>query len=293
MKPLVLSSVVAVLLAVGSAGAHQSPLFRAESSLVVLHVTVRNGHGALVTHLNRDAFTVYEGGRAQTIALFRNDDVPVSMGLLIDNSGSMRTLRARVEAAALACVRASNPDDEVFVLNFADKPSIDVPLTSDMRVLEAGIARVDSIGGTAMRDAIEMGSRYLTEHARRDRKVLLVVTDGRDNASLASLDDVRRRAERREIAIYSIGLLRNADGRRQLDELDRLSETTGGAAYFPRPGDDTALDTAAVEIAREIRSQYTIAYAPRHSASDGSYRKLRVAVKGSGLTATTRAGYRM
>ena len=292
MKPPVLSALVALLLALGTAGAQQIAVFRTESRLVVLHVTVRNGRGTLVTHLGRDSFTVYEDSRAQTIALFRNDDVPVSMGLLIDNSGSMRTLRAKVEAAALACVRASNPDDEVFVLNFADKASIDVPLTGDMRVLEAGIARVDSIGGTAMRDAIEMGSRYLTERARRDRKVLLVVTDGRDNASLESLDDVRRRAERREIAIYSIGLAGHADGRRQLDELDKLSEATGGAAYFPRPEDDMALDSAASEIAREIRSQYTIAYSPGHGAPEGSYRKVRVAVKGSGLTATTRAGYR-
>jgi Ca-activated chloride channel family protein len=132
----------------------QLPAFRAETRLVVVHATVRNDHGELVTNLTKDAFAVYENGKRQTIALFRSDDVPVSLGLLIDNSGSMRTKRSRVEAASLAFARASNPRDEIFVLNFADKPRIDVHFTSDVRQLEAGIARVDSIGGTAMRDAV-------------------------------------------------------------------------------------------------------------------------------------------
>src|SRR5438034_411228 len=123
--------------------------FRTETRLVVLHATVKNGRGDLVTNLERNAFAVYENGKRQPLTLFRRDDVPVSLGLLIDNSGSMRPLRTRVEAAALACARASNPQDEMFVLNFADKPHIDVPLTSAVGVLEAGIARVDAIGGTA------------------------------------------------------------------------------------------------------------------------------------------------
>jgi len=122
------------------------------------------------------------------MTLFRRDDVPVSLGLLIDNSGSMRTLRSRVETAALALARASNPEDEIFVLNFNDKARIDVPFTSDVGVLEAGIGRVDSIGGTAMRDALDLAQAYLSEHGTRDRKVLLVITDGIDNASVVTRD---------------------------------------------------------------------------------------------------------
>src|SRR5207302_586002 len=151
-----------------------------ETRLVVLYATVRNERGEVVTNLDRGAFTVLENGRRQPIALFRRDDIPVSLGLLIDNSGSMRRKRERVEAAALALVRASNPQDEVFVMNFADKPHLDVALTTDLRLLEAGIARLDSIGGTAMRDAVDVGGRYLSEHAARDRRVLVIVTDGND-----------------------------------------------------------------------------------------------------------------
>ena len=142
--------------------------FRAETRLVVVEATVRNTRGELVTGLTRDAFTILENGKRQPIVLFDKDDVPVSLGLLIDNSGSMRTKRAKVEAAAIDFARASNPLDEMFVLNFADKSRVDVPFTSDVHVLEAGLARVDSIGGTAMRDALAEGEAYLLQHARHE-----------------------------------------------------------------------------------------------------------------------------
>jgi len=183
----------------------QQPPFRAETRLVVLHATVRNARGELVTGLARNAFTVYENGRPQPITIFRADDIPVSLGLLIDNSGSMRTLRAQVEAAALALARASNPRDEIFVVNFNDKARIDVPFTSDAGVLEAGIGRVDSIGGTAMRDAIDLAQTYLDTRATRDRKVLLVITDGIDNASVATRDRIEKQAEQRDTMIVAVG----------------------------------------------------------------------------------------
>ncbi len=178
------TAALAALASLHSSVAQQSaPAFRTETRLVVLHATVKTGRGADVANLDQRAFAVYENGKRQPIKLFRRDDIPVSLGLLIDNSGSMRTLRRRVEAAALAFVRASNPLDEAFVLNFADKPRIDVPFTSDVQTLEAGISRADSIGGTALRDAIDMADTYLGQHAVRDRRVLLVITDGRDNAN--------------------------------------------------------------------------------------------------------------
>src|SRR5437588_12617117 len=180
--------------------------FRAETRLVVVEATVRNTRGELVTGLTRDAFTILENGKRQPIVLFDKDDVPVSLGLLIDNSGSMRTKRAKVEAAALAFVRASNPLDEVFVANFADKVRIDVPVTNDIHLLEAGLARVDSIGGTAMRDAIDAGERYLTERATRDRRILLVVTDGNDNASSSTSSQIQQLADERRVSIYAVRL---------------------------------------------------------------------------------------
>jgi VWFA-related protein len=274
--------------------AAQTPVFRAETRLVVLHATVTNGRGELVTTLEERAFTVFENGKRQPIRLFRRDDVPVSLGLLIDNSGSMRSLRSNVEAAALAFARASNPQDEMFVVNFADKARLDVPMTSDLQVLETGIARVDSIGGTALRDAVEMGEHYLREHAKHDRRVLLVITDGIDNASMTSVNQIRQQAERSETVIDAVGLFHEQDpgragaGRR---ELQALTEQTGGASYFPASTEQIA--AVAVDLAHQIRNQYTIAYAPLNQALDGKYRTIRVTATGpEHYSVRTRPGYR-
>jgi Ca-activated chloride channel homolog len=269
----------------------QQPVFRTDMHLVIVHATVRDRRGALVTTLNREAFAVYEDGKRQSIALFQRDDQPVSLGLLIDNSGSMRTLRPTVEAAALALARASNPEDEMFVLNFNDKAHIDVPFTSDMGVLETGIRRADAIGGTALRDAIDLGQSYLSEHARRDRKVLVVVTDGVDNASLATSEQVERQAERRETVVFAVGLLGNAGKNGQgRHELDQLTDRTGGLAYYPASIDE--IGSIALEIARQIRNQYTLAYTPTNPVLDGSYRTIRVTARGTEpLSVRTRAGY--
>ncbi len=270
----------------------QQPPFRAETRLVVVHATVRNPRGELVTNLERSAFTVYENGKRQPITLFRRDDIPVSLGLLIDNSGSMRTLRSKVEAAALALARASNPQDEIFVLNFNDKARIDVPFTSDVNVLDAGIARVDSIGGTAMRDALDMAQTYLGEHGTRDRKVLLVITDGIDNASVITRDRIEKQAEERDTVIFAVGLFGTEDRAKPgRHELDQLAERSGGMAYYPAGIDE--IGPVALEIARQIRNQYTIAYAPLNQVLDGTYRAIRVTVSApERLSVRTRAGYR-
>jgi VWFA-related protein len=204
----------------------------------------------------------------------------------------MRTLRPKVEAAALALAHASNPQDEIFVVNFNDKAHIDVPFTSDLAKLEAGIGRADAIGGTAMRDAINLAQTYLNEHSTRDRKVLLVITDGIDNASVATSELVEKQAEQRDTVIYAVGLFANEERVKQgRHELDRLSERTGGVAYYPAGTDD--IDRVALEIARQIRNQYTIAYAPANQALDGTYRTIRVTVSGpERLSVRTRAGYR-
>jgi Ca-activated chloride channel homolog len=180
------------------------------------------------------------------------------------------------------------------VASFADKAQVDVPFTSDETVLEAGLERLDSIGGTALRDAVIVGEEYLEAHATRDQKFLLLITDGLDNASAAPPEDIRQRAERSEIVVYAVGLLDADDASRAdraRDALDELTEPTGGLAYYPAGVEHTT--EAVLEIARQIRHQYTIGYAPLAQALDGSYRKLKVVAKGTGrLVVRTRAGYR-
>ena len=170
----------------------------------------------------------------------------------------MRLLRSKVEAAAVALARASNPQDEIFVLNFNDKARIDVPFTSDVGVLETGIGRVDSIGGTAMWDAIDQAQHYLTERGTRDRKVLLVITDGIDNASMATRDQVEKQAEQRDTVIFAVGLFgdegRVKHGRH---ELDQLADRTGGIASYPAGIDqigEVAPDRAAIGTNDRLRA---------------------------------------
>lgn len=274
--------------------AGQTPSFRTETRLVVLHATVRNGNGARVTDLDQAAFTVYENGKPQPITLFRRDDVPISVGLLIDNSGSMRPLRGRVERAALAFARASNPQDELFVLNFADRVRVDVPMTSDIHMLEAGIARVDAIGGTALRDAVSAGELYLRDHAKWDRRVLLIITDGYDNASQTTIEQIRQQAERGDTTIEAIGLFGAGDqgkARTGRHELTSITDRTGGGSYFPAEIDE--IEAVAVDIAHQIRNQYTIAYAPLDQRLDGSYRTIKVQIRGrERYSVQTKSGYR-
>lgn len=184
--------------------------------------------------------------------------------------------------------------DEVFVLNFADTPRIDVPLTNDVRVLEAGVTRVDAIGGTALRDALLAAERYLRQHATLDRRALFVLTDGIDNASTLSASECRKLVERRGAAIYAVRLVRDtssADAGGNDDELARLAEVSGGIAV--QAAATSNIEPIAAEMAHRIRGEYTIAYTPAKQALDGSYRAVRVKVtRPGGLTAKTRHGYR-
>lgn len=269
----------------------QAPAFHSEARLIVLHVTVRNGHGDLITNLDRDAFTVYENGKRQTVTIFRRDDIPVSVGLLIDNSGSMRSVRSAVEQAALTFADASNGDDELFVINFADKPHMDVPFTSDWAALERTIRRTDAIGGTAMRDAVDQAERYLRDCGSRDRRALLIVTDGNDNASTVSLDQITKVAQQRDIVIYAIGLFGHVEkSKAARSALDHLAQRSGGMSYYP--SDIENIEAVARDVAHQIRNQYTLGYAPLNQALDGTYRTIQVKVTGrERYYPRTRTGY--
>jgi Ca-activated chloride channel family protein len=271
----------------------EDPTFRADTRLVVLPVSVLNKDGKLVTDLQQKAFKVFENGVEQPIKIFRREDVPISLGIIIDNSGSMREKRQRVETASLDLVKASNPQDEVFIVNFNDDAFLDVPLTSDIKKMEDGVARIDSRGGTAMRDAIDMSMTYLKKEGHRQKKVLLVITDGNDNASNISLEKLVNRAQQNEVLVYSIGLL-NEEERREARlakrALDSITRDSGGLSFYPKGPSE--VDAIALQVAHEIRNQYTIAYSPTLPELDGSFRQIKVTVNSPGHPQVrTRTGY--
>lgn len=272
-------------------------VFRADTRVVDLHATVVDKNGHLVTNLPREAFSVYENGVLQMIRSFKREDVPVSMGLIVDNSGSMRDKRAKVEAAALTLVKDSNPEDEVFVVNFNDEAFNDLPhgkdFTSDIKEMEEALTRIDSRGGTAMRDAIRMSIDHLKEKAHKDKKVLVVVTDGNDNSSLVSLENLVKASQQSGVLIYSVGLLSEEERReakRAERALEALAEATGGEAFFPK--DVSEVERIAHQVAHNIRNQYSIVYAPANQSMDGTFRQIKVTVKAPGNpTVRTRSGY--
>ena len=272
----------------------ETPTFTYETKLVILPVTVSDKNGKHVPNLPQSAFKVLENGAEQPIKVFKREDVPVSLGIIIDNSGSMRDKRVKVETASADLVKNSNPQDEVFVVNFNDEAFLDVPFTNDLKKLEQGLARIDSRGGTAMRDAISMSIDYMKETGKKEKKVLLVVTDGNDTASTGTLEKVVAKAQRSEILVYAIGLL-NEEERREAKKakraLDEMTTASGGLSYYPK--DLTDVDKIALQVAHEIRNQYTIGYTPTLQALDGSFRSIKVTVSGAGRSALvrTRTGY--
>ncbi|MCU1259996.1 MAG: hypothetical protein JWO80_2881 [Bryobacterales bacterium] len=267
--------------------------FTAGTRLVVLHASVLDRQGKPLSSLDRNAFRVFENGAPQEIKLFRHEDIPVSLGIVIDGSGSMQTKLPRVEAAALALVHESNPQDEVFIINFNDQAFLDVPFTSDVHRMQQGLDRIDARGGTAMRDAVKMSLDYTKNTAKKEKRVLLVITDGNDNASRSSLDRIVREAQQSESVVYAIGLFsqeKRGDAAEARRALKMLTTATGGLVFYPK--DVGEVKQLAVEIARDIRSQYIIAYSPRIQALDGSYRQIKLSVVAPGNpVARARNGY--
>lgn len=266
---------------------------------VVLNATVLDDHQRLVSSLKKDDFKVFEDGVPQSITSLQRQDIPVSIGLLVDNSGSMRSKRQAVNQSAVDMVRASNQDDETFVVNFADEAYIDQDFTSDLNRLRDGLSHIDSKGGTALYDAIIASADYMAKNAKKAKEVLLIITDGEDNASGTNLEEtVRRIQDLQGPVVYSIGLLFDEGGgggresRRARRALQLLSDQTGGLAFFPK--NLGQVDEIAAEVARDIRNQYTIGYHSTKPASQGGYRVVKVDAHANGyskLTVRTRPGY--
>jgi VWFA-related protein len=256
---------------------------------------VEDRKGAPVSGLAKDDFQVYEDGALQQIEYYSHEDIPVTVGLVLDNSGSMEPKRNEVIAAALMFARSSNPLDQMFVVNFNEHVTFglpaDTPFTDKTAQLQAALSKFKTSGETALYDALAAAIEHLKK-GNRDKKVLIVVSDGGDNASKYKLSQILAMAEKSDAIIYTIGIYTDEDPDKKPDALQRLSRATGGSAQFP--GALTDVVPLCERIAHDIREQYTLAYAPLNRSQDGGYRVIQVKAKvpgHGGLSVRTRAGY--
>jgi Ca-activated chloride channel homolog len=271
-------------------------VIRANVDLVVLQATVRNHKGAPISGLVQKNFQVYEDKVLQQIESFSHEDVPVTIGLVIDASGSMGPKRADVVGAAMAFVRSSNPEDQVFVVNFNEHVSMGLPLsipfTNNAAQLQKALSRNDISGMTALYDAIAVALEQL-QRGKWDKRVLIVVSDGGDNASKHTLAQVMSMVNQSSTLIYTMGIFDENDDDRNPHVLKQLSGASGGEAFFP----ETLADILPIceQIAHDIRSQYTITFVPTNEKQDGSYRKIDVRARETAgdrrLSVITRTGY--
>ena len=268
-------------------------VFKKEVDEVTLHATVVDDQNRLITTLTKGDFNVFEDGKPQKIVSFRSEDIPVALGIVIDNSGSMRDKRPSVNAAALNLVRSSNPQDKVFIVNFNEEYFLDQDYTGSIPKLKDALERIEARGGTALYDAVVASSDHLKKSGELEKKVLLVVTDGEDNASRESLEQALRRLEEKNgPTVYTIGILGDEHSKRARRALRAMAEDTGGVAFFPKSLDEVQAITS--QIAHDIRNQYTIVYKPTTPQSAGGYRTVKVEAQAHGykkLQVRTRSGY--
>lgn len=291
-----LSVVGHALMMLGQAGPFSSGLtISVDVNLVMLHVTVRGKDSGFVSGLNQQDFQVSEDGVLQSIRFFRHEDLPVAVGLIMDNSGSMGPKKKDVTAAALTFVRSSNPQDEMFVLNFNEHVYFGLPETTpfsdNVRELETALNSLRASGGTALYDALEAGVTHLNSTTLQ-RKVLIVISDGGDNASHIRIEKAMDALNHSDIAIYTIGLFDEDDHDRNPGTLRRIARATGGESFFP--DQSAAVVPICQRIADDIRNEYTIGYVSTNQKLDDTYRKVRVTATGQRhkqYTVRTRAGY--
>jgi Ca-activated chloride channel family protein len=265
--------------------------------LRLLHVSVQDEKGEIIKGLKKDEFTVYEDKIQQEISLFKEEDVPVSMGMVIDNSGSMRTKRERVNKAALTFVRTSNPQDEIFLINFNDQVYIDQDFTKNHDDLSDVLAGIDARGGTSLYDAIYLSLEHIRE-GKEDKKALLLISDGEDRDSRYKYETVLEFARESHASIFVIGLFdkegeRSRAQKKAAKHLQEIAEETGGKFYFPESADE--VEAICTQVAHEIRNQYTLGYKPTNTRRDGTWRvvtvKLSPSTNSKKLVARTKRGY--
>jgi len=307
IAPWSLCSCVAFLFACGLSGYAQSspappappaaPTIAVNADLVLLPVRVTDARGEFVSGLSAEDFRVYEDGRRQRITLFQQEDTPVSVGLIVDHSRSMGPKLSNVSAAIIAFAQSSNPRDEMFVVDFNDSVSLDLPdgkpFTHDAAELARAISAVSARGRTALYDAVNEGLEHL-QLAHEDKKALIIVSDGGDNASQHTYEEVLALARRSQTIIYSIGLLGDSEEEEDPKVLRRLCDDTGGIAFFPDASQPVR--NVSDRIARDLREQYTLGFAPNEGPADNShtFRKIDVKISAPGrgkIRVQTRRGY--
>ena len=268
-------------------------VFHKEVEEVMLHATVVDDQRHLIPNLDKSAFEVFEDGKPQPITSFHRDDVPVAMGIVIDNSGSMREKRDKVNEAVLNLIRQDNSSDEVFVVNFSREPYLDQDFTGDINLVRTSLDKISMQGSTALYDAIVASAVHLHNNPRIENRVLLVVTDGRDNASRETLQEARLRLQQQNgPTLYAIGLMGDDLQPQDRQVLDDLAASTGGAAFFPGSLDE--LNGISRAIGHDIHSRYTIGYKSSNAARNGKYRTIQVQARApgyAGLVVRTRKGY--
>jgi Ca-activated chloride channel family protein len=272
-------------------------VFRKAVEEVALRAIVVDPQNHLISNLNRDAFTIYEDGKPQKMTSFREENAPLALGVLIDNSGSMRPKRQKVNEAVLNLVRASNPGDEVFVVNFGDQPYLDQDFTDDVSKLTTALNKVETRGTTALYDAIVASATHVRQDAKIQKRVLLVVTDGRDNASQNSLDEAMQQLQRggNGPVVYVIAFMDTTKGTSStIRALQTITQNTGGAAFFPK--DLGEVDAITRSIAHDIRFQYVIGYKSSNPKGNHVYHTIEVQASNADagrqrLRVRTRTGY--
>ncbi len=269
-------------------------VFRKQVDEVVLHATVIDDKKHIITNLDKGDFSVYEDNHPQTITSFSHEDIPVAMGIVVDNSGSMREKREKVNNAALNLVRSSNPGDEVCIVNFNDEYYLDQDFTSNINKLKEGLEKIEARGGTALYDAVVATADHLKKDAKLEKKVIFVVTDGEDNESAETLEQaVRRLQAENGPTVYAIGILESEEHPKHAKRaLQIISDRTGGIAFFPRTLDE--VDAISRTVAHDIRTQYTIGYKPTTPKSQGGYRQVKVDARSRNygkLIVRTKSGY--
>ncbi|MBI4472205.1 MAG: VWA domain-containing protein [Acidobacteria bacterium] len=279
-------------------------VIKVDVELVTLPVSVFDKDGRPVDGLTQDHFQILEDNTPQKITLFKHEDIPLSVGLIIDNSGSMRNKRERVNHAALSFVRESNPDDETFIVNFDDSAYLEQDFTSSIGDLIDALDNVDTRGETALYDALVVSVNEMMPNAKKDKKVILLISDGEDNASKYGINkalEVLRSAK--DITVYAVGLIedndqrgglfRKAPSKKAKDDLQKFAQMTGGQAFFPKSIDE--VEEIVRRIAHDLRNQYTIGYTPSNANLDGTWRKIQVKVtppkNTPKITVVTKEGY--
>src|SRR5437867_2541333 len=269
---------------------------------VQLPISVLDKEGRPVNGLTKSDFAIFEDNVQQQIKVFKHEDIPLSLGLVIDNSGSMRNKRERVNSAALAFVRESNPEDETFIVNFDDSAYLEQDFTGSIGDLIDALDNLDTRGETALYDAVYLSADHV-KSGKKDKKAVLLITDGEDNVSKYGFNKVVETLKQSKVTLYAVGLLEDNDQRGGLfkkppskkarEALQKFAEITGGQAFFPKNLDE--VEELVKHIAHDLRNDYTISYTPTNAKLDGSYREIGVKVnppKSLGkITWHTKQGY--